>query len=117
MKRYQDHDAAYFRELLIHRREALLQADSGGQEAAQTVVLDQARVGRLSRMDALQTQAISQETNRRREVELRRIATALQRMADEDYGYCVECGEDIAFRRLEVDPAAPLCIDCANQAE
>ena len=86
-------------------------------EAAQTVELDQQRVGRLSRMDALQQQAMGKEAERRRKLERRRIATALERIESGDYGYCLRCDEAIAPARLSFDPAATLCIDCAQQAE
>lgn len=78
------------------------------------VELDQTMVGRLSRMDALQGQAMAQEVARRRETEIKRIDAALKRMDEGDYGYCVNCGEEIAVRRLELDPAAATCIDCAR---
>ena len=65
-------------------------------------------------MDALQVQAMALETSRRRAVELRRIAAALARIDEGDYGACLECGEEIAVRRLELTPAAPLCIACAS---
>lgn len=78
------------------------------------VELDQTMVGRLSRMDALQGQAMAQEVARRRETEIKRIEAALKRMDEGDYGYCVRCGEKIAVRRLELDPAAATCIDCAR---
>lgn len=110
-------DCAKFRTLLNQRRAELLATAQTGDEAARSVELDQQRVGRLSRMDALQSQAMSVEAKRRREVELRRIAAALQRMEDGGYGECDTCGALIAERRLEVDPAAALCIDCASQAE
>ncbi|MQX35172.1 hypothetical protein GHC57_01425 [Roseospira navarrensis] len=74
-------------------------------------------MGRLSRMDALQHQAMAQETERRRQVELKRIDAALERMKEGEYGLCVHCGESIATRRLEFDPAAPLCITCASAAK
>ena len=109
-------DWRHFRNLLLQRREALLDVAGTGREAADTVELDQSRVGRLSRMDALQSQAMSRETNRRRKVELSRIEAALQRIADGDYGLCVRCGEEIAEGRLLSDPSAPLCIDCASRA-
>jgi DnaK suppressor protein len=109
-------DCRHFRDLLLQRREALLDVAGTGREAANTVELDQSRVGRLSRMNALQSQAMSRETNRRREVELSRIEAALQRIADGDYGLCVRCGEEIAEGRLLSDPSAPLCIDCASRA-
>ena len=46
-----------------------LQALQAQAEAGcDTVVLDQARVGRLSRMDAMQSQAMNQEAQRRRKI-------------------------------------------------
>jgi len=78
------------------------------------VELDQQSVGRLSRMDALQVQAMAQETSRRRALALRRIAAALQRIDEGEFGYCINCGEEIPHRRLELDPAAPMCVDCAS---
>ncbi|MEJ1334523.1 MAG: TraR/DksA family transcriptional regulator [Candidatus Sedimenticola sp. (ex Thyasira tokunagai)] len=110
-------DTDYFHQLLLKRREALLGVAETAAQAADTVELDQSRVGRLSRMDALQAQAMSQEGNRRRDLELRRIASALSRIKEGEYGYCLDCGEVIAKNRLEVDPAALLCIGCADKAE
>jgi DnaK suppressor protein len=108
------HQVVELKALLLKQRDALLALEQTGNEAAAIVELDQARVGRLSRMDALQAQAMSQERARRRELQLQKIAAALKRIARDDYGYCPECGEEIAFRRLVFDPAATLCIDCAN---
>ena len=84
-----------------------------GAEAAGVVKLDQSKVGRLSRMDALQAQAVA---GRRAEM-LRNIDAALKRLDAGDYGYCRRCEEPIAPRRLEVDPTALLCIRCATAAE
>ena len=102
---------------LIEQREALLDVAESTREAAQTVELDQARVGRVSRMDALQAQAMAKESDRRRLLSLRRIDNALQRIEDGGYGICSSCDEPIMANRLEVDPAALLCIDCARKAE
>jgi DnaK suppressor protein len=106
-----------FKGRLLRQRQALLGLQQTADEAAKTVELDQTSVGRLSRMDALQGQAMSQERDRRRRIELQRIAAALQRIETGDYGACVHCGEDIAIKRLELDPATPLCIDCASEAD
>lgn len=95
----------------------LQDVQASGEQAAETVELDQARVGRLSRMDAMQAQAISIATNSRRNIELRRIAAALQRIEDGEYGCCLACDEPIAPGRLEIDPAATLCIECAEKNE
>lgn len=111
------YDPERFRTLLESRRQQLLGLSATANEAAATVELDQTRVGRLSRMDALQSQAMSVETRRRRELEIRRIAAALKRLDEGDYGYCIECGQPIAEKRLEFDPAAPLCIKCAEATE
>lgn len=80
-----------------------------------TVELDQSRVGRLSRMDAMQGQAMSQEAQRRREQELRQITAALKRIETGDYGYCVDCDKSIAEARLEIDPATRRCVVCAGK--
>ncbi|GAB4351115.1 MAG: TraR/DksA C4-type zinc finger protein [Gammaproteobacteria bacterium] len=110
-------DTASFRRRLEQRREELLAVAATGEEASKTVELDQQRVGRLSRMDALQSQAISAEAKRRRDLELRRIAAALRRLDEGEYGYCDACGELIAGGRLSIDPAAELCVRCASEAE
>lgn len=89
-----------------------LSAGSGDSRAA--VELDQTRVGRLSRMDALQGQAMAQATEARRQQEIRRIHAALQRLCKGEYGACLRCGEEIAPKRLALDPAVPTCVDCAG---
>ena len=110
-------DLELFQSLLEQRRDEILARKDGQQEAAGTVELDQARVGRLSRMDALQQQAMARATNQRSAVELQRIEAALVRIQTGDYGYCLKCGEDIAEKRLKVDPGALSCITCAGLAE
>ncbi|MCW8889973.1 MAG: TraR/DksA family transcriptional regulator [Sedimenticola sp.] len=102
---------------LLARQDELMSVAETADAAAETVTLDQTRVGRLSRMDALQQQAMSQENRRRRSQELVRINNALSRIKAGDYGYCVECEEPIAENRLAVDPAQPLCITCATARE
>ncbi|MBO0334059.1 TraR/DksA C4-type zinc finger protein [Sneathiella sp. CAU 1612] len=99
---------------LLARREELLAVMKASVEGSRPVELDQTRVGRLSRMDALQGQAMAQETERRRNNELQRIDAALARVDTGDYGYCVTCGEEISSKRLALDPSTPLCIDCAS---
>jgi len=107
-------DTEHFRELLLTRQSELRALAETGAEAAQPVELYQTRVGRLSRMDALQGQAMSKEASRRREQEIVRISKALKRVELGEYGECQDCGEDIAIERLEIDPAAILCIRCAE---
>jgi DnaK suppressor protein len=105
------------RKNLLALKQSLLKAQETGDQAEQTVELDQTRVGRLSRMDAMQAQAMSKETGRRRRQKLLQIEAALRRIDSEDYGFCQECGEEIAPARLEFDPTVLLCIDCASAKE
>jgi DnaK suppressor protein len=100
--------------LLLKQQSELKKLQQTGSDAAAVVELDQTRVGRLSRMDALQGQAMSQARERRRDIQLHNIAAALRRIEQDDYGYCTECGDEIALKRLQFDPAASLCFDCAN---
>lgn len=107
----------HFRVVLLKRRADLLDIEESGRQAAATVELDQSRVGRLSRMDAMQQQAMARATGQRRSLELRRIAVALERIDGGDFGLCLECDEEIAAGRLEVEPAATLCVRCAEKAD
>lgn len=100
--------------ILLKQQEDLAALEQTGADAASVVELDQTRVGRLSRMDALQGQAMSQERLRRRQIQIQNISAALSRIDHEDYGYCAECGNEIPFKRLLFDPATTLCITCAN---
>ena len=68
------------------RRKALVELAEDAESAQKPVELDQTRVGRLSRMDALQGQAMAQETARRRDNEVARIDAALKRVDDDEYG-------------------------------
>jgi len=101
------------KQLLAHRQE-ILDDTASTEEDRQPVVLDQTSVGRLSRMDALQNQAMALETDRRRHVELDHIDAALARIEDGTFGECLSCGEEIAAKRLEIEPTAAICIDCAK---
>ncbi len=102
---------------LRDERDELTALQAASHDAAQPVELDQSRVGRLSRMDAMQAQAMSLETTRRREIQISRIDSALQRLAAGEYGDCVRCGEPIDSKRLEFNPSVLLCIACASNAE
>ena len=99
---------------LNDRLKALDTEDAAGQDAQSTVELDQQAVGRLSRMDALQNQAMAQAQARMRNAERQRIYAALKRIDDGDYGYCTDCGEDIEPKRLNADPTIPRCLDCTR---
>ncbi len=105
------------RDKLLQLREELESIAVMSGESAAVVELDQSKVGRLSRMDALQAQAMAQASGQRREAMLRNIEAALKRIDDGTYGLCRDCDEPINPKRLEFDPTALRCIDCAGNLE
>jgi len=117
MNKRKDIDIAAVKERLLTMKSDLERLAHEHEHDSDIVEVDQTTQGRLSRIEALQGQAMAQEVARRREVEIRRIDAALARIDDGDYGYCVTCGEEIAQKRLDLDPATPNCIDCARGEE
>lgn len=107
-------DVESMRLRLLQRCDELTGLNDLSAESRGAVELDQTRVGRLSRIDALQQQEMAKASEQHRLRELQRIDAALQRIAEGTYGYCIECDDEIAPKRLEADPAAALCIDCAG---
>jgi len=103
-----------FRRLIVARLTEIKAEDALGQKGQEIVTLDQQSVGRLSRMDALQNQAMAKATQARRDVEARRLAAALVRIDEGEYGYCEDCGREIPPGRLRLDPAASRCVSCAK---
>lgn len=103
-----------FKEKLLFRKDELTKLIESSIQSRKAVELDQSRVGRLSRMDAMQAQQMANETFRRREDELVRINSALLRIKNESFGFCLKCEEDISMKRLENDPSTTMCIECAN---
>jgi DnaK suppressor protein len=121
-------DINYYRDKLTDLRQELLKENQTSNEATKTVELDQSKVGRLSRMDAMQSQAMAVETKRRREIKavetkrrreikMHRVESAIKRIEQDEFGYCTHCGLEINPKRLEFDPTALLCIDCARSGE
>lgn len=102
------------KKLLNEELTAMDREDALGADDQKTVTLDQQSVGRLSRMDAMQRQAMAQALARRRAGRRRRILAALRRIEEDEFGYCQDCGDDIASGRLELDPTVSLCLSCAK---
>lgn len=110
-------DIAAMKARLLEMRAELEMLTQEHQHDSDVVELDQTTQGRLSRMDALQGQAMAQEVARRRDTEIKRIDAALKRIDEGDFGHCVSCGEAIQPKRLEFDPSVPNCINCAREDE
>lgn len=107
----------HYRQLLEARKAVILAAAQSSKNDRKPVELDQSKIGRLSRMDAMQVQAMSSALDARRKQEITRIESALARLDDGEFGYCLVCGEDIEPERLELDASAPKCAACAAAGE
>ena len=83
--------------------------------SAQPVELDQSTLGRLSRMSAMQDQAMAVANRSNLRTRRARCATALAAVDRDEYGLCRNCEEPIAYARLAAYPEAPLCITCQSK--
>jgi DnaK suppressor protein len=108
------HKLSAYEERLRQEKRDLLASSRASADDRRPVMLDQQSVGRLSRMDAMQGQAMRQAEEVRRRERLARIEGALARLAAGEYGQCLRCGADIPAPRLEYDPAATVCVSCAD---
>jgi DnaK suppressor protein len=97
----------------LHALHTDLSARTENSDRTATVTLDQTAVGRISRVDALQQQAMAKAEVVRHGQRLKRVSGALVRVDMETYGDCLLCGEIIPFRRLQAQPEAPFCVTCA----
>lgn len=107
-------DLEQFCAKLTAMRNELRAISESAAQNLKPVALDQTSVGRVSRMDAMQLQQMSQATARRREQLLLKIEGALRRIESGRFGLCFLCGEEIDRRRLGADPTITRCRDCVE---
>lgn len=100
--------------LIEQKLEDMSQKDRLGESSQDTFELDQQAVGRLSRMDALQSQAMVQAQQRRRDAQRTALNFALKRISEGEYGYCEECREAIEPERLRANPILMRCLSCLH---
>lgn len=81
--------------------------------AARPRDLEQDTVGRLSRVEALQSQGLTKTLAEREKAQLEQIVAALRRLEDGTYGSCNCCGGPIPVERLMVFPETLACSTCA----
>lgn len=102
--------------LQVEAELAAIRATLSGK-VADSVELDQTRVGRLSRMDAMQQQAMESGMKERLFIRARRLEAALIRLDESSFGRCCNCNESIAPDRLRADIAAPFCAGCQEEID
>ncbi len=105
----------HFKKQLEEMEVELSAAVEGKAEATAPVTLDTS-IGRLSRMDAIQSQQMALGLKARQQQSLLRVRNALKAVADGTYGQCRRCKGPIAIERLEAQPDAVVCVKCAESA-
>lgn len=111
-----DAEIASYHEQLLALKARLTEFEEVSRETSKTVDLDEP-IGRLSRIDAIQQQKMSQAHQRRNDVRLQQLFAALKRIDEGDYGECLRCGEFIPKPRLDARPEVPVCIECQTELE
>ena len=110
-------DSNVFEKRLRAELETVVTALAQAADSAATVELDQSSVGRVSRIDAIQQQAMAIGFQNRLLLRKRKLEAALDRIACERFGICCECQDELETERLEADPATVFCVACASQRE
>jgi RNA polymerase-binding transcription factor len=101
---------------LLSLRSELEQLLEASQQSSKAVDLDQP-IGRLSRMDALQQQAMAKANRAGTERRVKLIESALLAIKQQRYGECRRCEEPIGYPRLKARPESPFCLECQGQIE
>ncbi len=104
-------------DLLLALKEQLLATIDDSSGSTETIELDQAMVGRLSRMDAMQHQEMAKAQRRRARRRLQRVEICLQQIVenDERFGQCDDCLEPIPYTRLCEIPDSDCCVPCLQE--
>lgn len=110
-------DLSKFKKIIVALQHDVRHTLELSQESSKPVQLDQNSVGRLSRMDAMQGQAMALASAERQYALLVALDEALADIQNGSYGRCQECDEFIATARLELNPTAQQCVFCAEKLE
>lgn len=100
----------------LHELQRELESDISSKSAADDSITPDNAIGRLTRMEAIQAQSISDAGRERARKRLKQVGIALKRVDDGTYGTCVRCGAAIAAGRLEVMPETRLCTKCSTRS-
>ena len=117
MEELTDQEAEILRKQLVELVAELEDNLRASADTAAPVVLDQSSVGRLSRMDAMQQQAMAKATRQRAQLRLTQCKAALSAFDRDEYGFCRKCEEPIGYARLSAKPEAPFCLSCQREAD
>lgn len=101
----------------IRQRIESVNAAIAAFEAGSKPVSPDNAIGRLTRMEAINSKSINEAALRKSLVTRSLLEKALRTIAAKDFGHCRDCEEPIAFARLMAMPEAQLCVACATRRE
>jgi DnaK suppressor protein len=83
-------------------------------ETSKPVAPDNA-IGRLTRMEAISSQGISEASLNSSKAKLVKLEKALEKINLPEFGVCVRCSRSIAQGRIVLMPESTLCVNCAEK--
>ena len=107
-------DLETYRAVLLGKKAEPSSVNAAILESRDTVTFDQQSIRRLSRMEALQRQAMAQAIRLRDDNSILWIDVAPKCTEIGEFGYCQDCGDVIGKKRLDLDPTVPVCLTCAK---
>ena len=117
MEDLNSHQLQQLQQQLLRIKAELEEQLNSNQDATNIVELDQSTTGRVTRIDAIQQQSMAVSTRNKVRQRLQSVNLALSKHTKEDYGYCKQCDETIAFVRLLAQPESRLCLSCQAETE
>ena len=99
----------------IKKKIESLKKDINSYQALTRPVSPDNAIGRLTRMDAINSKSISEAALNKANRTLSKLADALTMIDDPDFGLCRECEDPIPFARLMIVPESDLCVQCAEK--
>jgi DnaK suppressor protein len=99
----------------IKKKIANLQKDIVSYKELTKPVSPDNAIGRLSRMEAINSKSINEAALREAKYTLAKLERALKTIDDSDFGLCMECEEPIPLGRLMILPETDLCVACAEK--
>jgi len=83
------------------------------KDMSQPVAPDDA-IGRISRMDAINNQSVTEASLRQAEEKLSSLKRVLSLVGTKDFGICIRCGNPIPAARIIFRPESLKCVNCAK---
>lgn len=98
----------FYESALLLRRQELLERRTQRPKLRAVPTLEPAS------LDCLATSLFEEQVDAHDHCELTEVEKALERLRNDHYGHCEQCGETIQESRLQLLPATPLCFQCAT---